>query len=232
MRLRRLIREIMLLESAQVSIDTKGLTDQVADAVPLEEYVDEFVNKFTSELGEIAAQVQSAVDRIPKWFGSAVRVKMQVPREWNEQPYAIPHVYVGSAFFTILSDRDVEDVLEDKEDFRSPEEMADYLHLVSEMRSPGSTSRSNRIITLYTARPVRDRVIYTDASTVPPGIFLTSDLEDAMGIAADAGGRDVWEVGIRESEVVQTLDRGKIGWYQVVGTSPVPIDYIELIHHT
>jgi hypothetical protein len=71
---------------------------------------------------------------------------------------------------------------------------------------------------------VKDRKRYEDATTIPVGIFLTNSFRHAEGLAHDLSSReprDVYEVRVRESDVVLTLD-GSVKYYQAVGEGSVP----------
>lgn len=144
----------------------------------------------------------------------------------------------GTPGFTLFHDGDVDDVLDagDRDFFTEPEVERAYFDLVSELRRPGSTSRKleSKVLTLYTARPVKDRARYERATTVPSGIFLTSDFERAEALGRDLAGsdtgRDVWKVRIRSGYVHMTLDAGRVKEYQVVGGQrEVPVERLELV---
>ena len=224
---RSLIREML---STGVSVDVQSIRDRVLDLSRGAEdwYIDHYVEKFSQEARQAADKVEAAIGRVPRWLGSPVKIKMDVDDGYEELS-ATARVYVGSNFFTLFNDGRPEDVLEDEEDFSGPNERADYMRLVSELRRPGSTSRLNKRVRLYTARPVRDRARYGGAGTVPVGIFLTSSPDDAAGIASDSGGRDVWEVVLSAADVVETMRSGSLQWYQTVGVGEVPIESIELV---
>ena len=224
---RNLIREML---SINATVDVQSIRDRVLKLSSGAEdwYIDHYVEKFSQEAQQVADKVEAALVRIPRWLGSPVKVKMDVSDGYEELS-ATARVYVGSNFFTLFDDGRPEDVLEDEEDFSGPIERADYMRLVSEIKRPGSTSRLGRKVRLYTARPSRDRSRYEGASTVPVGIFLTSSPDDAAGMAAESGNRDVWEVVLSAADVVETMRSGSLQWYQTVGIGEVPVDSIEIV---
>ena len=195
-------------------------------------------------LQAFSQEVQQATKRIPHWQGSPIRISLSFP-DWNNlytnveaafKPIDNYQVQVGrEASFTVFTEGagfQIEDVLEagDEEFFRNPEETSDYFNLVRELRKPGSSSRG-RDLTLYTARPVKDRHLYEHATSIPSNIFLTNDVERAIGLAQEGelgGKRDVWRVVVNEVHLVKTLDTGRVKDYQVVGKEKVVIRDIEL----
>lgn len=162
------------------------------------------------------------------------------------EPIRDYQVYLGighaSPSFTIFTNEHgkiegkVEDVLEggDTDFFKSPQQTAFYFDLIREIEKPGSTKRPGKDLTLYTARPTKDRRLYDNARQVPVNIFLTSDPNRAAGIAHDLGAsevRDLWRVRINEQFLVQTLDTPRSKDYQTVGGNgrTVPVKRIELM---
>lgn len=186
----------------------------------------------------VATQVEAATHRCPFWSTQPLVV---VPHFNKNQHWDIAtsfSVKVGThgADFTVFTKPDgtidqVDDVLEGGDDdfFRDFTTQTDYLNLVKELRSPGSSSKG-KPVRLWTARPVKDRKLYEHAHTVPPNIFLTNDPDRALGLSTDLGSaaRDVWHVIINSKYLVETWDGGRIKDYQVVGDRPVPVDRIEL----
>ena len=112
------------------------------------------------------------------------------------------------------------------------EEQSQYQNLVMELKKPGSTSRAKKVtLVLWTARPTKDRDRYEGARDIPSNIFLSSSSQDAWGLAHDLGGnevRDLWRVEIDASNVIQTLDTGRIRQYQTTGMGRVPVKRTEL----
>ncbi len=129
----------------------------------------------------------------------------------------------GTPTFTVFQNPlQVEDVLDfgDSDFFRDAKVEADYFTIVNELRNPGA-SKKVKTITLYTARPKRDRPIYDRSREVPVGIFLTTDPDRAVGIAHDLGAgvpRDIYRVEMLDRFLVKTLDRGRVKDYQVIGS--------------
>ena len=104
---------------------------------------------------------------------------------------------------------DIGDVAEDYQDFSSSEQMLDYQNLISEMRVPYSTM-SQRRITVFTAQPFG----FDQQAIIPKGTFFTSRYDDALGMASDRGGRDVFEMRVPIRSLIMTKD-GREQWYQL-----------------
>jgi hypothetical protein len=144
----------------------------------------------------------------------------------------------GSPYFTLFGGKAVpvrervEDVLDagDSDFFADPKVEMDYFNLVAELRAPGST-RTSKVVVLWTARPRRDRARYERAKTIPSGIFLTNQPEDAGALARElpGGERDIWRVEVSDKYLVNTLDRGRLQHYQAVAPgSDVPVVAMDL----
>ncbi len=117
---------------------------------------------------------------------------------------------------------DIIDAGEGEEFFPNSGIESDYFNLIKEIRSPGSSSKG-KDISLYTARPIKDRQRYLDNQTLPSGIFLTQSYNHAEGLASDLGGnevRDIWKVRVNTRYLVQTLE-GNEKQFQVVNNEPV-----------
>jgi hypothetical protein len=190
----------------------------------------------------VADAVEQAVDRAgPAWRGSKVTL---VP-EFSDSPYSetfLNSVTVkvghGNLDFTVFASdiRHPEDLLEYGERGffgQDADADSDYFTLVQELQSPNSTARqASKLLTLYTARPVRDRKRLLRKMELPAGVFLTRSLDRAIGLAEDLGGvRDVWKVRLYGSQVVRTLDAGKDSEYQATPTDSgtVPVAELELL---
>ena len=186
------------------------------DAEGIDEYVTHVEKKVKNELSKKIDVVESALKRISEWNGSSIRT---VADDFYEDTYSdlgigwAIRTYVGTAYFSHMGkDNHVEDILEDPSMFSSEKEMLDYQNLVSEIERPHSTS-SKKMLSLFTAQNIGfDRL-----KKIPKGLFLTSDLGDAIGLASDRD-RSVFRVRINAKDVIQTK-KGKIQWYQVKSDS-------------
>lgn len=200
-----------------------------------------------AEMQKIAQKVSEAVSRVGGWGGTplmieAMTVSKDDPHKF-ESPTSSASVEFGQGdmvpSFTIFLNEngsfEIDDVLEggDNDFFPEGRLQSDYFNLIKEMRNPGSTQQAGRILTLYTARPVKDRALYMNAQQVPSNLFLTSSYQSAHGIALDLGGsegrRDVWRVRIDERYLVKTLDSLEERQYQVVGNGQVPVKSMTLM---
>lgn len=192
--------------------------------------------------------VSSAISRIEGWGNTPVIIELPKKTERDDwyDPNGTLSVKIGKGRrapdFTLFINNetgnfeDIGDVIEanDPDFFGDPIQQKNYFDLIAELEKPGSTKKPGKKLRLYTARPVKDRRLYTNAKKVPVGIFLTSDPDRAMGIAGDLSGRekrrDLWSVRIDSRYLVKTLDTGRIKDYQVVGGhKTVPVFSMELL---
>lgn len=178
-------------------------------------------------LKNVSLMVFKAFKRLePIWKGSDVVVGNNL---------SSCYVTVGIYSFSILGDSS-DFVIGDQYEYdpRSGDDgrsFEDYKNLLNEIESPGSVVRQqNKPITLYTARPTKDRDFYLRNKKVPSGIFLTDSLTHAEGIAHDMdGGRDLWAVKIYKKYLYQTLE-SPVAYYQVVSEDKfVPVVSMELL---
>lgn len=157
------------------------------------------------------------------------------------------NVYVGNkyAYFMVSTDDykkyNLDDLMETigteehEEFFSTDEESQDYYNLAKYIKNPRSLEHST-IVTVWTARPQRDRSVFENAHEVPKGIFVTTKQSSAMGIAQDFGSgdkenveRDVYRIRIEDKYLLTTNDAMGETWYQVVGnTDKIPVKSITL----
>lgn len=190
------------------------------------------------------AEILKAVRRIEGWGGTKITVKPSYnwDRSRKYDPFedmlepvdsSVVHLWPKTsgnedAFFSFWPPKTVEDVLEARDtDFFPPGEEvleSDYFSLVAELKNPGASRRPGKKLTLYTARPSKDRSQYQGAKKLPAGLFLTNSMSRAEGIAVDLKGgktRDLWAVAIDSRYLHQTLDTGLVRDYQLVREAPV-----------
>jgi hypothetical protein len=120
----------------------------------------------------------------------------------------------------------IEDILEADEEesdyfFTNNEEKQDYFNLISQLQNP---NKKDQILTLYTARPTKDREFYSKTDYLPANIFLSNSFNHVDGLAGDLQGmeerRDIYKVKINSKYLIKTLD-GPVKYYQVIKDSPV-----------
>lgn len=205
--------------------DSKDI-DPVLDS----EYL-ELANKSTEETNKnmivLKQKIESVIGNL-EWNGSMVTIRPEMPNS-DEDPVPSSDsasIVVGKeALFSYFSNGDkfeIDDILEDDDLFSSNEEKQDYYNLISTLQNP---NRKEQVLTLYTARPIKDRDFYSKTNYLPSGVFLTNSFGHADGLAGDLAGsedrRDIYKVKINSKYVVKTLD-GPIKYYQVVkDRSPV-----------
>lgn len=191
--------------------------------------------KVTNQMEDFKKVVSKAIQRAHGWTGSNVViqptfVKSILDHLHEDEPLiGGASVYVGgqssmTVFLNGAKVESVEDLLEGGDDdmFDSLEAQQDYMLLAKELINPGSSATGNWI-KLWTARPSKDRGRYErNATTLPKNIFLVNSESHAEGLSSDLGGaRDVWEVIVNTKDLIQTLNRGKIRYYQTTRDAPV-----------
>lgn len=198
--------------------------------------------KTQANMQKIIEIVQSAISRV-NWPGLPVVIKLGLPPgDYFGPDYWKPvqdgYIHVGTVrdpgftLFVMDDQLEVDDIAELEDDeFSDARIKQAYFLLVRAIKNPGQL-QSNRVLTLYTARPMRDRALYTDATAVPAGIFMTNDYREAQVIGLDIPGpdkiRDVWKVRIEEQYVMEVLNAGYRRHYQVIGDGTVPVKSITL----
>lgn len=191
------------------------------------------INETQKNMDIVKSIIETAINRVEHWNGSSIVITaMERSSTLNKIDY-LPaedaHIYIGKASFTLFMDQGkisgVDDILEDEEDFFTSENAkSDYYNLVKELKDPGSTSQG-MVLTLYTARPTKDRGFYSQTKTLPANIFLTNNASHAEGLARDLSSdepRDVWMVKINSKYLLQTLDANGIQYFMVnVPNAPI-----------
>jgi len=212
--------------------------------------------KTLANMRKITDAVVGAIERIGnRWNGTAVSIEPDVPTNattWKpdhtldaDSAHINLHGQHSTPNFAYWPSEEglmLEDILDagDADSFSGDklgqtldqDLQEDYFNLIKEIRSPGSTSQAGKILTLYTARPVADRVQFMEASKVPPNIWLTSNYQRAQGIASDLSGsetlRDIWRIRIDEN-YLQPSQAGTAMDYQITSREPVPVRSIKLV---
>ena len=195
----------------------------------------------------LVRQVEAALGRLEEWESGVPIVVLPSPSTdevFHDQISIEPAKNVSVEMvtgrdhpgFTLFFDGTIDDVLDagDRDFFRDVAVEADYFGLVSEIEKPGSTKRAaGKVVTVYTARPIKDRSQFDRAKTIPHAIFLTNDVDTAVGYAHDlggTGGRDIYRIRIDDRHLRATLQSGRVREYQVIGTSgSVPVVEIERV---
>jgi hypothetical protein len=209
--------------------------------------VDGIVAESKKLIQPLVRQVEAALGRLDGWESGVPIVILPSPSmdevfhdQISIEPAKNVSVEMGTGRerpgFTLFFDGTIDDVLDagDRDFFRDQAVEADYFGLVSEIEKPGSTKRAaGKVVVVYTARPIKDRSQFDRAKTIPHAIFLTNDIDTAVGYAHDlggTGGRDIYRIRIDDRHLRVTLQSGRVREYQVIGTSgSVPVAEIERV---
>lgn len=187
----------------------------------------------------ILPEIEAALARIP-WRGSKVWASCDANYDSYFKSYDLDALD-GTSLYLLIGDTgkagllvykneqgkvEVDDIIEtgdeEEEFFDNGSIKADYYALVQSLQQ-GDTS--NQILTLYTARPKKDRSLYLHATTLPANIFLTNSYSHAEGLArdlviGDEEPRDVYKVRMKNQNLIKTLN-GNISYYQLVRKTPI-----------
>lgn len=232
MRIRKVIQHIWDYEE---SLDNSDVNEEDYKSL-----VSDVILKTNHNMESIKQEVERAIEN-SDWSGSNVTIFPIASEEHDGKTSLSPadsvHVKIGSksAFFTLIvhdGGRSVDDIIEagyeDEEFFLNNGEKSDYYTLVQEFENPGSSSKG-KLLTLYTARPTKDRDFYQKTNWLPANIFLSNSLSHVEGLADDLGSnerRDIYKVKINSKYLVKTLD-GAVKYY-MVSKEKSPVEYIGL----
>lgn len=188
------------------------------------------VEETNKNMIDLKNKIMDAISNL-EWNGSRVVINASMP-DSNEEPVPSSdsaHIVVGKdGLFSYFSTDDgkfiVDDIIEGGEDdedfFLNEKEKQDYYSLIDYLQNP---NKKEQILTLFTARPTKDREFYTKTDYLPANIFLSNSFDHVDGLANDLSSserRDIYKVKINSKYVVKTLD-GPIKYYQVIKNAPI-----------
>lgn len=218
--LRKILSQIWLYE--------EKISDYKFDESELEVYLSREKENSIKEAEEIKNIILKTISNIKGWNNSKITIEVYLNE--NKEDVSFYNSYfieLGSNLnFSLFYDEgkiEIDDVLEsgDEDFFDNVKEEEDYFNLINELKNYGR-KKENKVLTLYTARPKKDRMVYLDAKTLPKNIFLTNSYSHAEGLAYDLADknepRDIWKVKINQKYLTQTLD-GPIKYYQVTSNN-------------
>jgi len=202
----------------------------------------ELISQTQVNMEKIQNSILGAISRIPQWNGSSIKVvASELYKDNDLEPETDAIIEVGGgegwggvpnfSYFASGDKIELDDILEggDSDFFTDNNIQSDYFNLVNSLRNPQAFSKS-KVLSLYTARPAKDRQMYMGGKEVPSNIFLTSSYDFAEGFAYEyGGGKDVWKVRILDRYLVKTMDSPDQKQYQTMGDKVVPVVSIELI---
>jgi hypothetical protein len=199
-----------------------------------EEYynlLNKVLEKTNENMLDIKKKIDQAISNID-WNGSKITIN-PIYNSSNEDflsPSESAEIKVGNknGDFQIWKEGEkitIEDILEADEEeseyfFTNNEEKQDYYNLISQLQNP---NKKDQILTLYTARPIKDREFYKKTNYLPANIFLSNSFNHVDGLASDLSSgdrRDIYKVRINSKYVVKTLD-GPVKYYQVIKDAPI-----------
>lgn len=236
-----------LLESTHnIHIDLSNYESEIKDEIHSYDYSEEDENRYLKELIQktqdnmlvIKNKIESAINNISSWSTNTLTIQAMPSYSFSNnislEPAEDASIIFGTeesapnfSLFHRENEIHIDDVLEggDREFFKDQSTQNDYFTLIDELRNLGK-QRKYKILTLYTARPKRDRQQLLTSQTLPINVFLTDDEEHAYGLAHDLSDegetRDVWIVRINSKYLTKTLD-GPIKYYQIT-TDDAPMD--------
>lgn len=192
-----------------------------------QDLVDKAVEETNKNMLDLKYKIEQAVANL-EWSGSKITIVPDMP-ESQEEPVPSTdsaHVVVGKealfSYFNLSNNKfEIDDIIEDDDFFQSNEEKQDYYNLINQLQNP---NQKEQILTLYTARPAKDKEFYDKTTYLPAGVFLTNSFSHADGLAGDLAGseerRDIYKVKINSKYLVKTLD-GPVKYYQAIKDAPV-----------
>lgn len=234
MELRPVFRQISLYQDFLQKEDP-----EVADK-QIEETIQQALLGTKKEMLKLKSVIEQAISRIHQWNNYSILIQPEANQnEMNR--YSIEttnsalvtlgqgHMAPNFMIFQHENQMIIDDVIEggDTDFFATPQIQSDYFNLINELKNPGSTSKG-KVLTLYTARPKKDREEFLQSQKLPINIFLANNYNHVEGLAQDLGGeRDIWKVRIDSRYLTQTLN-GPIKYYQIT-TPEAPVQKMELL---
>ena len=189
-------------------------------------------NDFLEKMIKKALDVKDFIQKKSEEISSPIRIVPQIEEEYIvdlENAITSYQVFVGGLSFSVSFEEnkvDIDDVFEDISDFAEyfPDEknpdavIQDYFVLIDNLKN-----LSPKWLTLFTARPTKDRQLYYSATALPKGIFLSNSFSHVYGLSHDLGSneiRDVWKVRVSSKDVIKTLD-GDIKYFMTTREAPL-----------
>ena len=195
-------------------------------------YAKEQVKKTYRNMSIVKDMIENALGRM-EYNGSSITINPTYYPDNAEEfipDSSAGDVVVGSnknGLFSFILENNkliIDDILEAEDDdfFSNDFEKQDYYNLISALQNPNEIKKEI-IITLYTARPAKDREFYSNTNYLPANIFLSNSFSHVDGLAGDFGDderRDIYKIRINSKYLVKTLD-GPIKYYMVIKDAPV-----------
>ena len=214
-----------------------SISDRRIDKKEYYDLLNQVLEKTNQNMIEIKNNIEKAISQ-SDWAGSAVTIYPLVSSSEEDflSPSISAEIKVGNKngdfqYWKQNNKFIIEDILESDEEeskyfFTNNKEKQDYFNLISQLQNP---NKKEQILTLYTARPIKDREFYSKTDYLPANIFLSNSFSHVDGLAGDLQGteerRDIYKVKINSKYLIKTLDV-PVKYYQVI--KDAPIEYISL----
>jgi len=190
------------------------------------------LGRFNIFLALITERIQIAIKLIDPWFNTNIQITinthdMRTQYEFEKTELTASVALDGDEDFEFYIDQNLqaemneiyEASLEEEDTIKDPRKISDFYNLYKKFTNP--TQTSPKALVLYTARPIKDRHVYSTTAEIPNYIWLTNRHQYALALANDFGGeRDVYRVKILDKYVVKRLDDGSERHFQVITNNP------------
>jgi hypothetical protein len=189
--------------------------------------LEEFYSITLENMKKIKEIIESKLQKIRSWNNSPILIEaIEYDRDNDIGPEDSARVYLvgenGPMFSLFMTNGtyeidDIMDGSEDIEEFLGQKTKLDYFSLINVLQNKSENLKN---LTLYTARPVRDRNFYQEKQTLPANVYLTNNFNRASGIALELKGeekyRDIWRVKVSPYDVVVSYDGGTFKDYMTI----------------
>jgi hypothetical protein len=204
---------------------------------------EKLIQQSTKNINYIKDKINEAIAKIPIWSTRNILIIANDDIKNTESELVPAHSFSVDLHngndtddvpnFSVFLDEDnlhlsIEDVLEagDNDFFQDNNSQRDYFNLIQSLKGR-SIKKEEKNISLYTARPTKDRQTLLNSNEWPVNIFLTSNYDFAENFGLDYNeNRDIWKVTINTKFLIETLNSPGNNQYQTFspdGMSTVPI---------
>ena len=185
------------------------------------------LEKINNFLRLVQERVEAAINLIDPWFNTPIQISIYTDDIRTQYDFEKAEL---RATITLGNDDDFEFYVDhnlqaelneiyeaslEEDDIKDPKKISDFYNLFKKFTNP--TPTAPKALILYTARPIKDRAVYSTTTEIPNYIWLTNKQHLALALASDFGGeRDVYRIKILDKYVVKRLDDGTEKHFQVI----------------